>query len=498
MGQTKNKITSRIVAVYVVIFVVSTTGFGLSLYQNWQSHITHVTGSLIGRAVITNALIEGSLLDATRLLDVAKKRINSALVNDLLNDRSAHQILKESVEQFSFFNPQKLMGLLFYADKSGVIRAENGEFPMPLISVKDRVYFRELSAHPDYEWYVGEMVTGRRNHKATFHLAVPLLDEEKQFHGVLMQQILVSDIARIVDVSAIVSGAETVTLQQDGYLTYGSSAVENTHHPVFFESLRNTVLDQNKSQGWFVLAADGHAFVDAYAGFDRSPTFGLTTVVVLPTSRLISSFLSANLALLLYALGGFLLVSFLFLKFYGKSRDNELNHELSLHDALTNLPNRRAFDEIFDHLWHDAMRQKKSISALFVDIDHFKVFNDTYGHDIGDAALKLVAEAILRCTKRPLDFCCRWGGEEFLIILPETDESGAIHVSNCLLNLVSQLQVQVPNDTAVKVAVSIGIATLKVTDNTFHDDLISMADKAMLQAKQMGRGRYVVFNAGEH
>ena len=128
-----------------------------------------------------------------------------------------------------------------------------------------------------------------------------------------------------------------------------------------------------------------------------------------------------------------------------------------------------------------------------MNFDHFKIFNDDYGHDCGDQALIAVAKVIQKCASRPLDFCCRWGGEEFTVALPETDAHGASLLANTILTAVRAIKLNFPCEHQPKVTVSIGIASMIVTSKNKTDDLVDMADKAMYCAKQSGRDKYAVY-----
>jgi diguanylate cyclase (GGDEF)-like protein len=130
------------------------------------------------------------------------------------------------------------------------------------------------------------------------------------------------------------------------------------------------------------------------------------------------------------------------------------------------------------------------MAALMIYVDHFKAFNDTYGHPAGDACLVAVAEAIRGSCGRPGDFLCRWGGEEFLAILPSTDITAAAHVAERVLAAVRRQQLQhrgSPTDTIL--TVSVGGAAVVPTISTRADDLIATADHSLYDAKRRGRNR---------
>jgi diguanylate cyclase (GGDEF)-like protein len=161
----------------------------------------------------------------------------------------------------------------------------------------------------------------------------------------------------------------------------------------------------------------------------------------------------------------------------------------SLYDPLTGLGNRRLMDEEFPRLWRGAMRTKQAICALFIDIDHFKKFNDDFGHEAGDDVLKAVAKVIQQHARRPSDFSFRWGGEEFALIYPGLPEPDVAAIAQNILKEVQAMEVTSQGVKMPSVTVSIGMACALVTNENITDDLIDMADKAMLKAKSNGRNQ---------
>jgi diguanylate cyclase (GGDEF)-like protein len=223
-------------------------------------------------------------------------------------------------------------------------------------------------------------------------------------------------------------------------------------------------------------------------------------------SLLLSVFLAITLyqawpdhpAILVYELLTFLIIGWLFFRLYRQASMLDKSNFKSTHDALTGLSNRRAIDDVFERLWRESMREQSPISVLFMDIDHFKIVNDTYGHETGDRVLQAVASAIQSQLNRPLDLCCRWGGEEFVAVLPRTDEQGALKIANDIMSAIHALKV-IQGDTAIdRVSISIGVASVTVNADNVRDDLIDMADKAMFKAKLEGRNRVVVYRPGLH
>ena len=160
---------------------------------------------------------------------------------------------------------------------------------------------------------------------------------------------------------------------------------------------------------------------------------------------------------------------------------------LSMVDRLTDIPNRRNFDARLNMEWLRAIREKTPISLLMIDVDKFKPYNDTYGHQQGDAALKIVAQICTRTIRRPGDFAARWGGEEFAVLLPVSDSNGASIISEKIRVNVENTVIPCPNGRATKVTISIGVNTEFPRYGSSLDNFISRADSVLYAAKQKGR-----------
>ncbi len=164
-------------------------------------------------------------------------------------------------------------------------------------------------------------------------------------------------------------------------------------------------------------------------------------------------------------------------------------------DALTGIPNRHSFSERILTEFNRSLRDKFPLSVIMGDIDHFKLYNDTYGHAEGDECLKNVARAIEKTLKRPGDFCARYGGEEFIIILPSTNQDGAAKIAEDIR--VNVLSLKIPhreNHPAEFVTISLGTATKEPGKIPTYEELLKMADEALYIAKKRGRNRVETFS----
>lgn len=171
---------------------------------------------------------------------------------------------------------------------------------------------------------------------------------------------------------------------------------------------------------------------------------------------------------------------------------NKLLREISMKDGLTTVLNRRYFDQHYPLIWNEAIVEKTPISVLLIDIDYFKEYNDTYGHLAGDDCLKNIALALKEKLRKSDDWIVRYGGEEFCVVLPRTDEVEARIIGERLRDAVISLKIphKLSKITHV-VTVSIGCATGIPEDSAGYSNLLNAADQALYKAKRGGRNQFV-------
>jgi len=173
--------------------------------------------------------------------------------------------------------------------------------------------------------------------------------------------------------------------------------------------------------------------------------------------------------------------------------ENEKLEHMTLEDPLTQLYNRRYFEMHLEKEWRRAVREKLTLTLIVVDVDYFKLFNDTYGHAEGDECLKTIAEELKRSLHRPSDVIARIGGEEFVALLPEIDEQGALTVAKAMQDKLKKAAiVHATSPVSDYVTVSIGIASAVPGEGVTALGLFKAADKALYKAKTKGRNQLVV------
>ncbi|PLR95247.1 sensor domain-containing diguanylate cyclase [Bacillus sp. T33-2] len=169
---------------------------------------------------------------------------------------------------------------------------------------------------------------------------------------------------------------------------------------------------------------------------------------------------------------------------------NKILQNLSQLDGLSGIPNRRSFDETLEREFRRAARNNEWLGLLLIDIDYFKLYNDTYGHQQGDNALIMVAKTINEKLLRPGDYSARYGGEEFAVILPETNLAGASRVAEILRREIESLRIpHSVSEISPYLTISIGVASFIPEQDSLPGELISLADRSLYHAKHTGRNR---------
>jgi diguanylate cyclase (GGDEF)-like protein len=174
---------------------------------------------------------------------------------------------------------------------------------------------------------------------------------------------------------------------------------------------------------------------------------------------------------------------------------NDALLKLSRSDKLTSLGNRRFFDEMLEKEWLRHHRMTSELSLLMIDVDHFKSFNDLFGHGAGDEVLARIALCIEIAIRRPGDIACRYGGEEFAVILPDTSKSGATAIARQILDRIADEKIVHPMGDAGYLSASVGVAAMTPRSAVFGmNSLLIEADKALYRAKDRGRNRVEVIS----
>jgi len=166
--------------------------------------------------------------------------------------------------------------------------------------------------------------------------------------------------------------------------------------------------------------------------------------------------------------------------------------KLATIDGLTGVANRRQFDEFLQNEWKRQMREQKPLALILCDVDYFKRYNDTYGHQVGDECLRQIAQVLRSYSRRAADLAARYGGEEFAVILPNIEAENAAKIAEKIRSEVEQLQIPHQASELGYVTLSLGVSCLIPNRETNSQKLVTLADTALYQAKQQGRNQVIL------
>ncbi len=179
--------------------------------------------------------------------------------------------------------------------------------------------------------------------------------------------------------------------------------------------------------------------------------------------------------------------------------EGRLIADLAQHDALTGTKNRRVFDEHLVRLWQQAIEDGRAVAILLLDVDHFKAYNDRYGHLAGDQTLRRVARTLQRFVRRPLDILARYGGEEFAVIVYDVGADQARDLAERMCRAVAELDIEhFESGTAASVTISVGVAAIRPTIHRNPKGALQLADQALYEAKVGGRNRVELMEDEEY
>jgi diguanylate cyclase (GGDEF)-like protein len=495
-----------------VLTVIALWGVILyALHIEWISRLEQEKKEMMRHASVISALIHESLVDASKILDAIRPAIEKKIAVSSPDRHRAYEIIRSVVQNFSIYNTSDTLGLVLYLDKNGFLVAQSGIFPSPAYDLTDRLYFRALRDDTKRKFALGKLRRAITTGKRVFHLSMPIHDNQGGFSGVIVCQIREKELSESLD--HMLHGINTrilVQIPEDGtaYLfpsTGEISPAEDLLSEKLARCVKENIQKSGHEKGVIATSEASKGFPETmYVGYVRDSLFGFITTARVAESELMRSFLWQNECLIGLSLIASLGISILFYTLYRKALSLEYSFRDASLDHLTHIRNRRSLENEFHRLWVDAVCKRMSITVIFMDIDRFKGFNDACGHAAGDRVLRATARVINRSLSRPLDICCRWGGEEFLVVLPETNAEEARSVAERIRQRIARMKLKLDGKSLPQVTLSIGIASskprakslFKTDQGLTPEDLIACADKALLQAKSEGRNRVVIGSCG--
>lgn len=400
-------------------------------------------------------------------------------------------LLEEKTKSNSIIDVATLVG------RNGEVINFSRSYPPPNINLADRDYFQWLSTHDDHEIFFSLPVQNKGNGKWVFYLAKRVNGSKNQFLGVILVGVSVEVFSTLYERigSSLGTGSSVTLYRKDQHLLTRWPFVDDMIGKLNTGTVIQTSLKSTATGGVIFTNSPGFNMknnpIERMVAFRNVQGYPLIVGSTVTKDLYLASWYSSLWGVLYTTIFSLVVISigtFFLVRTYKK---NAMAQYLAHHDSLTGLPNRLLFNDRLQYAMSLAKRKQNKLAILFVDLDNLKMINDHHGHLAGDAALIEAADRMRFCI-RESDTVARVGGDEFIILLPESeDEQGAINVGKKILEVMSaSIDFE---DKKLHSSASIGIAIY--SDHGSHEnELINNADAAMYLAKNGGRNAIQVFS----
>lgn len=477
------------------------------IWEAWSSRQYHLHDKEVAMSNLAQTLAsqaQASIKQADTLLFALVDRME----NDGIDQGGLHRLQRLLGAQRGELS--QLHGLFVYDENGQWIANSNGA-EVGAANNSDREYFIYHRDHPDRGPHIGPSIKSRSSGEWIMTVSRRINHPDGSFAGVALATLYLNHFLQLYDsidmgnngvINLIADNATIIVRRPFNEADIGASLAKS---PLF------TQLLPNASSGTATIRSviDG---VERVVGFRRVEGYPLVVFVALNKDEVLAGWrnqtlLSAGIVALLLGFVGVLGYRLIKLMKQQNRIQNELigsqekllelnrNLELlALEDALTGLANRRQFDLFIQAEMGRAKRNQAGLALLMIDVDHFKAFNDHYGHLAGDECLRSISAIITDHIKRPGDLAARFGGEEFAVVLPGTDYVGAFLVAEKIRHAVLAAGFRHDESPEGKVTVSVGVCGFDPQSQERTKDLIGAADKALYVAKASGRNMSVIAN----
>ncbi|WP_213776055.1 GGDEF domain-containing protein [Caballeronia sp. dw_276] len=452
-----------------------------TLYQGREEALSHAQEtsanlvSIIGGDIARNVEIYDLSLRA--VVDGAQDTAVMALPLDL-----RRRILFDRATTAAY------IGGGYVIDAHGRAIVKNNATAVPAETFAEREYFRAHQQNPSVGLFFSHPYMTHAN-GAAIGMSRRINAPDGSFAGIALLTVNLQYFRSLLDKIEVGPKGSIFIVQDDGAMIVRKPFLDNDLSRNVSGSASFARMTRTRSGSYVAKSpVDGVERIYTFAHVPGTPFIvGVAPAQddVLDTWRARSS--GVGVLTLLFGLSFIALSWLLALSLRERARAQEELVRLAGTDALTGLPNRRAFDERMDEEWRRARRSNTAVSVLFIDVDYFKAYNDNYGHAVGDDALAAVAECIALSVRRPGDIPARYGGEEFVVLLPDTQIDGALHIAETIRTRIRTRSIAHRGSVIGRLTVSIGCATAAPPGLGGAYGLLSAADQQLYEAKAAGR-----------
>ncbi|MGE8185882.1 sensor domain-containing diguanylate cyclase [Pseudomonas sp. NPDC086278] len=505
VGQVASTLKVRYAVFLLLAVCVSMSA--IALWESWNSRQYHLRNSEVAMSNLAQTLAsqaQASIKQADTLLFALVDRLENEGVDQAQLPR-LNRLLNAQRGELS-----QLHGLFVFDEQGRWIANSNGA-DVPGANNSDREYFIFHRDHPDRGPHIGPSIKSRSSGEWIMTVSRRVNHADGSFAGVALATIYLNHFLGLYDsidlgndgvINLIADNATIVVRRPFNDKDIGTSVANG---PLFTQLLPKG----NSGTATVKSVMDG---VERVVGFRRVEGYPLIVFAALDKQEVLSGWRQETLlsAVVVALLLGFLSVlgyrlirlmqrqnQIQNMMFEAQEKLVQVNRSLellALEDALTGLSNRRQFDLFMLAEMGRARRTQTHLALLMLDVDHFKNFNDQYGHVAGDDCLRKISAIIQDNIKRPGDLAARYGGEEFTVVLPGTDYVGAFLVAEKIRRAVQEAAMEHRESAEGVVTVSLGVCAYDFASQNQPDDVISAADKALYVAKASGRNMSVIAN----
>ncbi len=435
-------------------------------------------------------------LDIARNIDLYDRSLKAAAEEFSHSAVSALPAKSRTKTLFDWANDESGFASISVFDKTGALVANSRDERPAFHSAANQDYFKvHLDQAAPRSLYIGRPSKGYLQDDVwTIVLSRRLEDADGGFAGAAVGAVKLSYFTNLFNAVDMPAGSNITLVRSDGTLLMRAPLVMIGDNLNESEVYRNMVRLQS-GEMTNLSSVDGVNRLYHFGYIDHLP---IMLIVGIPGRHFLAAWRIISIAL------GFAVLS-IFILMLAVALGRELRRRtlaerellvLATTDGMTGLANRRHFDEVLEREWVRAAREGTSVALIMVDNDFFKAYNDNYGHLQGDEALKAVSGLMRRVVRRPADLIARLGGEEFAVLLPGTDLTGALHVAETLRQAVSALAWDHVRSPFRHLTVSVGVAACRPAADRQGLSLVEAADTALYQAKELGRNRVVANESG--
>jgi diguanylate cyclase (GGDEF)-like protein len=477
----------------VTLVLVALDGWHLWVARDEALRLAQVSTSNLARALAQHA--EDSVGRADALLVGVVERIE----NDGFEAQPSVRLRALLQNQQRVSTP--LAGLFVY-DETGNWRVTSNAVDPIRVNNADREYFRYHRDNPERSLHLGPAIQSRTTHEWVLPLSRRLNNADGSFAGVALATLKLSAFNEFYDSFVLDTASVIVLTLRDGTIVtrrpYDTNALGSSLSRVKIFTDLLPVAPAGTRMGHSLI--DGMERLYAYRQVDHYPLVVMTSmprtaIYAQWQEDLLRSFAYMGIVLLAMALCGLIALRRIRDSQHAEAELRNAHaalHKLAMQDSLTGLANRHQLDAALPEEIGRARRSARPLALIMLEVDHFKRFNELYGVMAGDACIKSVGQAVLRCVGRAGDLVVRYDAEELLVLLPDCDSRGAAQVADKILQTVRGLQIHHAGNNARVVTVSIGVHVMRGEEPAAcAQDLIDAAEQSLRLAKSQGRNRVV-------